>query len=114
MSLAKLILDIIAVYKPPRRILHSLVYLYSGGGGLRWGLGLLGPYSPIVDRIVDDFLREGVVKICRDGRLTLDDCPSPTEDWDASPIVSQAVMKYLIDYTLRYFEVMKNSQIHTT
>ncbi len=105
-DLTRLILGIIARYRPPRRILHSLVYLgVEGDGGLEWRLGLMGPYSPIIDRIIEDLLGRGVVKLCINDRLTLDECPP--EDWDASIIVSKAVSKYLIEYTLSYNEYSK-------
>lgn len=100
-DLTELVLGIIAKYRPPRRILHSLVYLgVDGDGGLEWRLGLMGPYSPFIDRIIEELLGRGIVRICVNDRLTLDECP--LEDWDASMIVSKAVSKYLIEYTLGY------------
>lgn len=112
MELAKLILEIIDIYKPPRLLLHSLVYLYTRNNDrdLRWSLTISGVYSPSVEEIVEELIETGKVKVCRNGRLTQDTCPD--EEFDGYAFVSEAVNKYLIEETVSFLGEKNLQVIH--
>ncbi len=110
MELTKLILEIIDIYKPPRMLLHSLVYLYTRNSSkdLHWSLTISGVYSPVVEEIVEELIESEKVRICENGRLTRDTCPEG--EFDGYIYASKAVNKYLIEETVNLLEE-KNLQI---
>ncbi len=100
-DLRGLILNIIRVYKPPRRILHGLIYLaLDGDGGIDWSLGYLGPYSEVVEGVVRELLDSGIIRICPGDRLSLDNCPG--DSLDSSRIVSLASKTFIIRETAKF------------
>ncbi len=100
-DLRGLIIDIIRIYRPPRRVLHSLVYLaLDGDGGIDWSLGYLGPYSEEVEDVIRDLLGSGIARICPGDRLSLDYCPGDTID--TSRFVSIASKTFIVRKTAKY------------
>lgn len=112
MELMKLILEIIDIYKPPRMLLHSLVYLYmrNNNRDLRWSLTISGVYSPIVEEIIEELIEAERVKVCENGRLTRDTCPD--EEFDGYIYASKAANKYLIEETVNFLEEKNLQVIH--
>jgi uncharacterized protein YwgA len=98
LGLTETILWIIRVYKPPRSILHNILYLKTDNiEGLRWTLSLTGVYSERVDNIIEELLNSGSIRMCNDGRLTTDQCPDRRVNYKG--IVDEAIKKYLVNET---------------
>ena len=91
--LEELVLKVVREYKPARSILHSIIYLKNGVLLKDWTLALTGVYSERLDSVLDKLIREGSIKVCKDGRLTVDECPH--EGNDLSSLVDEAVKKFL-------------------
>lgn len=91
--LEELVLKVVREYKPARSILHSIIYLKNGVLLKDWTLALTGVYSERLDSVLDKLIREGSIKVCKDGRLTVDECPQ--EGSDLSGLVNEAVKKFL-------------------
>ncbi|MCD6301839.1 MAG: hypothetical protein J7L82_07225 [Staphylothermus sp.] len=103
MSIVNELLGIIAKYKPSKSILHNMVYLTSKySKNLSWEITITGLYSKELEEIINVLIENRVVKICVNGRLTLDNCPE--DSFDAREIVSYAVKQYLVHLTSRESE----------
>jgi uncharacterized protein YwgA len=97
--LEELVLKVVREYKPARSILHSIIYLKNGVLLKDWTLALTGVYSERLDSILDELIQDGSIKVCKDGRLTVDECPR--EGSDLSGLVDEAVKKFLASHPAR-------------
>ena len=98
MSIFSEVLEIINKYKPTKSFLHNIVYLTSKySKNFSWEITITGLYSKELEEVINTLIENNIVKICSDGRLTLDNCPE--ESFDARKIVNYAVKQYLVHLT---------------
>ncbi|MEZ0393535.1 MAG: hypothetical protein ABWK00_00585 [Desulfurococcaceae archaeon] len=91
--LREVVLNIVAKYKPTKSLLHNIAYLEAGQYSVDWKITVTGVYSESLQEAVDKLIEEGAVKICPNGRLTLDACPEDLGDY--SSVVLEAVKAYV-------------------
>ncbi|MCD6195491.1 MAG: hypothetical protein J7J82_01730 [Staphylothermus sp.] len=103
MSIVSEVLEIINKYKPTKSLLHNIMYLTSKHSAkFSWEITITGLYSKEIEEVINTLIENNIVKICSDGRLTLDNCPE--ESFDARKIVSYAVKQYLVHLTSKESE----------
>jgi len=103
MSIVHEVLEIINKYKPTKSLLHNIMYLTSKHSiKFSWEITITGLYSKELEEVINTLIENNVVKICSNGRLTLDNCPE--ESFDARKIISYAVKQYLVNLTGKEFE----------
>ncbi len=56
---------------------------------------MTGVYSERIDNIIEELLNSGSIKMCSDGRLTIDQCPNRRINYKS--IVTEAIRKYLVN-----------------
>ncbi|WP_440059261.1 hypothetical protein ACSU1N_05605 [Thermogladius sp. 4427co] len=94
--LENLVIEVVRKYKPARSILHSIIYLYNNNVLTDWVLTITGVYSESLDREIEKLIKEGSIRQCPDGRLTLDTCQGVDEN--LLEFVDRAVRKYVKEY----------------
>ncbi len=109
MSIVSEVLEIISKYKPTKSLLHNIAYLTSKySENFSWEITITGLYSEELEEVINTLIENNVVKICSDGRLTLDNCPK--ESFDARKIISYAVKQYLVYLTSKESEKLMIKQ----
>jgi len=91
--LEELVLSVVREYKPSRSTLHSIVYLKNGVLLKDWTLTITGVYSERLERVVEELINSGSIRVCNNGRLTTDTCPSDNKD--LSSIVDEAIRRFV-------------------
>ena len=98
-----MILELTRLFRPPKRILHSLVFLALQDHEIdinEWKIGVLGVYSDKVENTIKKLIETGKIKVCEDDTLTTDKCVK--KKWDVSWIVRRATDRFLLLYTIRH------------